>query len=166
MGVGASNRAGQWQVRLGVHSLLQHLCHIMQLQVFAAPFRPAMRAHGWGSAASSAGSANIQNQVRFRHALLQARILVHGKVTHLGYYIAEEDAARAYDRVSLAMYGNAPTNFPASQYSAAEIARLQSLDRASLQQALGVKPMQKSSRCAAAASAVATRARRGAPHSD
>lgn len=79
-------------------------------------------------------------------APLQARILVHGKVTHLGYYVAEADAARAYDRVSLAMHGHAPTNFPASQYSAADIAQLQSLDRASLQQALGVKPMQKSSR--------------------
>ena len=49
-------------------------------------------------------------------------------------------------QVSLATYGNAPTNFPGNQYSAADIAQLQQLDRASLQQALGVKPMQKSSR--------------------
>ncbi len=28
----------------------------------------------------------------------QARILVHGKVTHLGYYETEEEAARVYDK--------------------------------------------------------------------
>lgn len=31
-------------------------------------------------------------------APLQARILVHGKVTHLGYYETEEEAARVYDK--------------------------------------------------------------------
>jgi hypothetical protein len=37
------------------------------------------------------GSSNRKNQ-------WQARILVHGKVTHLGYYETEEEAARVYDR--------------------------------------------------------------------
>lgn len=81
-----------------------------------------------------------------RSGTWQARILVHGKVTHLGYYKEEEDAARAYDRVSLALNNLTATNFPASSYNEADIARLRRLDRASLQQALGVKPMQKSSK--------------------
>lgn len=33
-----------------------------------------------------------------RSCRLQARILVHGKVTHLGYYETEEEAARVYDK--------------------------------------------------------------------
>jgi hypothetical protein len=37
------------------------------------------------------GSSNRKNQ-------WQARILYHGKVTHLGYYRTEEEAARVYDR--------------------------------------------------------------------
>jgi hypothetical protein len=37
------------------------------------------------------GSSNRKNQ-------WQARILYHGKVTHLGYYRTEEAAARVYDR--------------------------------------------------------------------
>lgn len=81
-----------------------------------------------------------------RSGTWQARILVHGKVTHLGYYKEEEDAARAYDRVSLALNNLTATNFPASSYNEADIAQLRRLDRASLQQALGVKPMQKSSK--------------------
>ena len=76
----------------------------------------------------------------------QARILVDGKVTHLGYYKEEEEAARAYDRVSLAQCATAATNFPAGSYRQEDIRHLASLDRAGLQTALGVKPMHKSSR--------------------
>ncbi|KAL4448899.1 hypothetical protein ABPG77_007616 [Micractinium sp. CCAP 211/92] len=86
------------------------------------------------------GSSNRKNQ-------WQARILVHGKVTHLGYYETEEEAARVYDKVSLALHGNsAQTNFPASNYTAAEVAAYSGLDRENLQRALGVKPMDKSSK--------------------
>ncbi|KDD72107.1 hypothetical protein H632_c3857p0, partial [Helicosporidium sp. ATCC 50920] len=86
------------------------------------------------------GSSNRKNQ-------WQARILVHGKVTHLGYYDGEEAAARVYDRVALALHGpGAQTNFGADQYSAEELAPFADLDRESLQRALGVKPMDKSSR--------------------
>ena len=86
------------------------------------------------------GSSNRKNQ-------WQARILVHGKVTHLGYYQTEEDAARVYDRVSLALHGNAAqTNFPFEEYPEEEIKPFTGLDRESLQRALGVKPMDKSSR--------------------
>ena len=86
------------------------------------------------------GSSNRKNQ-------WQARILVHGKVTHLGYYETEEDAARVYDRVSLALHGDhAQTNFTASEYTENEVAPYRGLDRENLQRALGVKPMDKSSR--------------------
>lgn len=86
------------------------------------------------------GSSNRKNQ-------WQARILVHGKVTHLGYYETEEEAAKVYDKVSLALHGpHAQTNFPAAGYAAAELAPYQGLGREELQRALGVKPMDKSSR--------------------
>ncbi len=86
------------------------------------------------------GSSNRKNQ-------WQARILVHGKVTHLGYYETEEDAARVYDRVSLALHGDhAQTNFAVGEYTEAEVAPYRGLDRENLQRALGVKPMDKSSR--------------------
>lgn len=86
------------------------------------------------------GSSNRKNQ-------WQARILVHGKVTHLGYYETEEDAARVYDRVSLALHGDhAQTNFAVGQYTEDEVSPYRGLDRENLQRALGVKPMDKSSR--------------------
>lgn len=86
------------------------------------------------------GSSNRKNQ-------WQARILVHGKVTHLGYYETEEEAARVYDRVSIALHGSsAQTNFPHTDYSPDELAVFRGLDRENLQRALGVKPMDKSSR--------------------
>jgi hypothetical protein len=76
----------------------------------------------------------------------QARILVHGKITHLGYHSTEEGAARTYDRVNLALDTARSTNFPLASYTAVEVNQLRHLDRASLQTALGVKPMQKTSR--------------------
>lgn len=86
------------------------------------------------------GSSNRKNQ-------WQARILVHGKVTHLGYYETEEEAARVYDRVSLALNGNAAqTNFSLEEYPEEDIKPFVGLDRESLQRALGVKPMDKSSK--------------------
>lgn len=55
------------------------------------------------------GSSNRKNQ-------WQARILYHGKVTHLGYYRTEEEAARVYDKVSISLHGaGAQTNFPIDQ---------------------------------------------------
>lgn len=82
-----------------------------------------------------------------RKGLWQARTLVEGKVTHLGHYECEEDAARVYDRVVLAVHGpGAHTNFPSSQYCRQDIRRLSNLGRAALQSALGIKPMTKSSR--------------------
>ncbi|KAK9830953.1 hypothetical protein WJX81_001976 [Elliptochloris bilobata] len=86
------------------------------------------------------GSSNRKNQ-------WQARILVHGKVTHLGYYETEEGAARVYDRVSLSLHGpHAQTNFPAAEYAQENREQYQGLNRQELQRALGVKPMDKSSR--------------------
>lgn len=86
------------------------------------------------------GSSNRKNQ-------WQARILVHGKVTHLGYYETEEEAAKVYDRVSLALHGmQAQTNFPVDDYPEHDVEPFRDLDRESLQRALGVKPMDKSSK--------------------
>lgn len=86
------------------------------------------------------GSSNRKNQ-------WQARILVHGRVTHLGYYETEEAAARVYDRVAIALHGGqAQTNFAAAEYVPEELAPFRGLDREDLQRALGVKPMDKSSR--------------------
>ena len=86
------------------------------------------------------GSSNRKNQ-------WQARILVHGKVTHLGYYETEEDAAKVYDRVSISLHGEAAqTNFPQGQYQGQDCREYSGLDREDLQRALGVKPMDKSSK--------------------
>lgn len=86
------------------------------------------------------GSSNRKNQ-------WQARILVHGKVTHLGYYRSEEEAAMVYDRVAVSLNGpGATTNFPASRYMKSGPAEFIGLGREDLQRALGVKPMDKSSR--------------------
>ena len=88
------------------------------------------------------GSSNRKNQ-------WQARILVHGKVTHLGYYETEEDAAKVYDRVSISLHGEAAqTNFPAGEYQGQDSREYSGLDREDLQRALGVKPMDKSSKSA------------------
>lgn len=88
------------------------------------------------------GSSNRKNQ-------WQARILVHGKVTHLGYYETEEDAAKVYDRVSISLHGEAAqTNFPQGQYQGQDCREYSGLDREDLQRALGVKPMDKSSKSA------------------
>lgn len=62
------------------------------------------------------GSSNRKNQ-------WQARILYHGKVTHLGYYRTEEEAARVYDKVSISLHGeNAQTNFPIDQVGSLAVA--------------------------------------------
>uniref|UniRef100_A0A061RJJ8 Ethylene-responsive transcription factor rap2-7-like n=2 Tax=Tetraselmis sp. GSL018 TaxID=582737 RepID=A0A061RJJ8_9CHLO len=77
----------------------------------------------------------------------QARILVKGKVTHLGYYTSEEEAARVYDRVCLSLYGGSiALNFPASDYRDVPLMDVSTVSREDLQRSLGVKPMDKSSR--------------------
>ena len=50
------------------------------------------------------------------------------RIIHIGYFAREEDAARAYDRVSIAKLGHAEakTNFPAAEYRA-EWAELEAL---------------------------------------
>lgn len=68
-------------------------------------------------------------------------------MTHLGYYETEEEAARVYDRVSISLHGpHAQTNYPAAEYEGQECGEFQGLAREELQRALGVKPMDKSSR--------------------
>lgn len=68
-------------------------------------------------------------------------------MTHLGYYETEEGAARVYDRVSLSLHGpHAQTNFPTAEYAGDNCEQYSGLNREELQRALGVKPMDKSSR--------------------
>lgn len=72
------------------------------------------------------------------------------QVTHLGYYDTEEEAARVYDRVALSLHGpSAQTNFPGSDYANENVGMYSGLSREELQRALGVQPMDKSSRQAA-----------------
>eukprot|EP00951_Prasinocladus_malaysianus_P037363 scaffold400751_cov42-Prasinocladus_malaysianus.AAC.1 len=89
-------------------------------------------------------SANRKNQ-------WQARILMMGKVTHLGYFDSEEEAARIYDIVSLSLHKDkANTNFPETDYRTGEFAerasKLIGMSREELQRSLGVKPIRKTSR--------------------
>ena len=52
-----------------------------------------------------------------------------------------------YDRVSISLHGpHAQTNYPAADYEGQECGKFQGLAREELQRALGVKPMDKSSR--------------------
>ena len=70
------------------------------------------------------------------------------QVTHLGYYASELEAAQVHDKVALSMDNHSILNFDASNYSAKEVARLRGCQtRPELQRSLGVKPMDKSSRC-------------------
>eukprot|EP00873_Tetraselmis_striata_P014322 jgi/Tetstr1/434586/TSEL_023677.t1 len=85
------------------------------------------------------GSSNRKDQ-------WQARILIKGKVTHLGYYASQEEAARIYDRVCLSLHGpSSQINFPIEDYKDLPAVDLQHLSREDLQRSLGVKPMEKSS---------------------
>ena len=71
------------------------------------------------------------------------------QVTHLGYYTSEVEAAQVHDRVALSLDNHSILNFDPSRYNAKEIAHLRACKtRPELQRALGVKPMDKSSRCA------------------
>ena len=62
--------------------------------------------------------------------MAQIRVTEDGKQRriHIGNFAREEDAARAYDRVSIAKLGHAKanTNFPAAEYRA-EWAELEAL---------------------------------------
>lgn len=52
-----------------------------------------------------------------------------------------------YDRVALSLHGSAAgTNFPASDYAHENIGMYSGLSREELQRALGVQPMDKSSK--------------------
>lgn len=106
MGVGSSNRKNQWQVGGSWYRA-------------AEPGLPASVPSVCGSSSKKSSSTSeltlVMNQyfaarnklkktqVYSLHAEpsphpAQARILVHGKVTHLGYYETEEEAARVYDK--------------------------------------------------------------------
>lgn len=70
----------------------------------------------------------------------QTRVLMDGKMVHLGYFATEDEAARVFDRVNLALHGkDANTNFDATTYGQEEVAALRGLSREELQRALGVR---------------------------
>ena len=69
------------------------------------------------------------------------------QVTHLGYYEGEQEAARVYDKVAISLHGStAQTNFPTGDYAEDTISEFRGMSREELQRALGVKPMDKSSK--------------------
>ena len=69
------------------------------------------------------------------------------QVTHLGYYEGEQEAARVYDKVAISLHGGtAQTNFPIGDYPEETISEFRGMSREELQRALGVKPMDKSSK--------------------
>ena len=69
------------------------------------------------------------------------------QVTHLGYYEGEQEAARVYDKVAISLHGStAQTNFPIGDYPEETISEFRGMSREELQRALGVKPMDKSSK--------------------
>ena len=49
-----------------------------------------------------------------QHSKWRAKIALHSKDKHIGYFNSPEDAARAYDKVAIELHGEfANTNFPA-----------------------------------------------------
>ena len=70
------------------------------------------------------------------------------QVTHLGYYASEREAAHVHDLVALSLDNPSILNFDAEQCDPVTVDSLRGKNRPELQRALGVKPMDKSSRYA------------------
>ena len=102
MGVGSSNRKNQWQVgaaAAGAAKLAlpcrKRMPHLVGWAACDDPFVCRSRLHSL----CILGAPNLSSVLLLRSTpLWQARILVHGRVTHLGYYETEEEAARVYDK--------------------------------------------------------------------
>ena len=68
------------------------------------------------------------------------------QVTHLGYYASEREAAHVHDLVALSLDNPSILNFDAEHCDPGKVDSLRGKSRPELQRALGVKPMDKSSR--------------------
>jgi len=76
--------------------------------------RPATRAQNAANSRKAAGCSSAYKGVCLTRWGWQAYIKVDRKRRHLGYFAAEEAAARAYDAAALAAWGEfARPNFPA-----------------------------------------------------
>ena len=151
-GVGRAHRKQEWQARIQVDGKVSRLSSIGSLcsvQLVICVYAMLDVATGSAEYASKSGGTRADSRGISSHSTSRQlwASSTRVQVTHLGYYTSEVEAARVHDKVALSLDNHAILNFDVAQYSAKEIAALRACKtRPELQRALGVKPMDKSSR--------------------